>query len=353
MRTSRGQWRQAGLRRSAAAAPTLPPPPPAAVTLWIAAALLLLLLPPLNLQVLSLAGCRWRLTCPSTSFLSAAPPAGLRLRGSRPSAVARQAVLHDHAEIGLLVRAGIRYACDDPEALGAVDLNPALEFVCGAGDVPRGIDEGVVGMAVGETRELHFGDDDPLFGAWDEAKMVEVPIQHLENPQVGSVVSLEAYSLGGSGVVRELHPTTAAVDLNHPLAGRGLTVTISIMGVEEAPGKQEVRVQTVSAGDGETYPHHRDVVTVHYVASLAVGGSPFESSRDGGAPLRFRIGSGEVFPGLEEGVERLSLRERATIRVPAALGYGPGGKPGSVPPNADLVLDVELLDIESELELAL
>ena len=86
-------------------------------------------------------------------------------------------------------------------------------------------------------------------------------------------------------------------------------------------------------------------VRVHYVGKV-VGGEQFDSSYDRGKPIVFTIGKGEVMKGLEDGL--LGLREggKRTLTVPPELGYGEAGIEGLVPPNATLLLDVELLDVE-------
>jgi FK506-binding protein 1 len=50
-----------------------------------------------------------------------------------------------------------------------------------------------------------------------------------------------------------------------------------------------------------------------------------------------------VIPGLDEGVERLCMKERAKLFVPADKAYGRKGFPGLVPPNTHLIFDIELL----------
>ena len=48
--------------------------------------------------------------------------------------------------------------------------------------------------------------------------------------------------------------------------------------------------------------------------------------------------------GLNDGVMLLSKGERAKMNIPAALGFGKAGMPGLVPPNSNLIYDVELID---------
>ena len=103
---------------------------------------------------------------------------------------------------------------------------------------------------------------------------------------------------------------------------------------------------TVQEGDGLTFPKKGDYLTMHYTGMLAEGGKVFDSSRDRGKPYRFRIGVGQVIQGWDEGVMRMSLGQRAMLRIPSGKGYGTVGAGGVIPPGADLVFDVELLAID-------
>ncbi|CAE8675474.1 unnamed protein product, partial [Polarella glacialis] len=102
----------------------------------------------------------------------------------------------------------------------------------------------------------------------------------------------------------------------------------------------------VKPGDDKTFPQIGDTLSIHYTGSLASDGTQFDSSRDRGEPLIFRVGLGKVIKGWDEGVLKMSKGERAVLRIPAELGYGSKGSPGgSIPADADLVFDVELLSI--------
>jgi FK506-binding protein 1 len=64
-----------------------------------------------------------------------------------------------------------------------------------------------------------------------------------------------------------------------------------------------------------------------------------------GRPFKFRIFSGQVVRGWDEGVSQLSLGEKARIIMTPDVAYGARGIPGLIPPNATLFLEVTLLAI--------
>ena len=73
-------------------------------------------------------------------------------------------------------------------------------------------------------------------------------------------------------------------------------------------------------------------------------GAQFDSSV-GRSPFSFQLGAGQVIPGWDEGVQGMKVGGKRTLIVPAAMGYGAGGA-GPIPPNATLIFDVELLDVQ-------
>ena len=104
-------------------------------------------------------------------------------------------------------------------------------------------------------------------------------------------------------------------------------------------------------GEGEK-PQIGDTVSVHYEGFLL--GEPsilqsgvslkFASSYDTEEPFSFELGGGRVIKGWEEGIALLSVGSKAKFIVPPDLGYGPMGLRPKIPPNATLILNVELLD---------
>ena len=89
-----------------------------------------------------------------------------------------------------------------------------------------------------------------------------------------------------------------------------------------------------------------DTVYCHYTGRLVSNGQKFDSSRDKGRPFSFKVGCGQVIQGWDIiMLEHLGLGDSGTFRLDSSVGYGARGAGGVIPPNADLVFDVELLAI--------
>ena len=88
-----------------------------------------------------------------------------------------------------------------------------------------------------------------------------------------------------------------------------------------------------------------DIVSVHYKGQLA-DGTVFDSSYRRNDPIEFTLGAGQVIPGWDEGVALLHVGEKARFVIPSILAYGSRGAGGVIPPNANLIFDVELMGIK-------
>jgi FKBP-type peptidyl-prolyl cis-trans isomerase FkpA len=75
-------------------------------------------------------------------------------------------------------------------------------------------------------------------------------------------------------------------------------------------------------------------------------GSQFDSSI-GRGPFSFTLGVGEVIRGWDQGFNDMRVGGKRQLVIPADMGYGANGTPdGSIPPNAPLVFEFELLDVK-------
>ena len=101
-------------------------------------------------------------------------------------------------------------------------------------------------------------------------------------------------------------------------------------------------------GDGAT-ARSGNKVSVHYTGWLSDNGAKgkkFDSSVDRGQPFQFTLGAKQVIAGWDEGVAGMKVGGKRTLTIPPELGYGSRGAPGAIPPNATLIFDVELLQVQ-------
>ena len=98
--------------------------------------------------------------------------------------------------------------------------------------------------------------------------------------------------------------------------------------------------------EGEANPATKGhVVKVQYTAWIEQGKEFASSESDGRLPV-FTLGAGQVIPGWEEGMEGMKVGGKRQLRIPPELAYGADGVPSLVPPNATLIYDVVLIELQ-------
>ena len=112
--------------------------------------------------------------------------------------------------------------------------------------------------------------------------------------------------------------------------------------VETASGLQ---YEVLEKGEGEK-PEVEDFVKIHYRGTLTNGSTFFDTHKTG-HPVVFQVGT--VIPGWQEGLLLMNEGSRYRFHIPPRLGFGPRGS-GAIGPNAVLIVDMELLDINPENE---
>ena len=107
--------------------------------------------------------------------------------------------------------------------------------------------------------------------------------------------------------------------------------------------KSGLRYQIINEGSGIS-PEKNNTVCVHYKGQL-IDGTVFDSSYKRNQPIEFKLGVGQVISGWDEGIALLKVGDKARFVIPSYLAYGSQGAGGVIPPNANLIFDVELMKI--------
>jgi peptidylprolyl isomerase len=140
----------------------------------------------------------------------------------------------------------------------------------------------------------------------------------------------------------------------------GAALALAILAVSTPVGRSDAADNQVTempdglkytdtkTGDGAA-AHSGNKVSVHYTGWLSDNGAKgkkFDSSVDRGQPFQFTLGAKQVIAGWDEGVAGMKVGGKRTLTIPPELGYGSRGAPGAIPPNATLIFDVELLQVQ-------
>ncbi|TSC87613.1 MAG: Peptidylprolyl isomerase [Microgenomates group bacterium Gr01-1014_16] len=106
----------------------------------------------------------------------------------------------------------------------------------------------------------------------------------------------------------------------------------------------ELKIEDIKIGTGNAVKVG-DIVVMHYTGTL-VDGTKFDSSVDRGQPFETKIGIGQVIKGWDEGVPGMKVGGKRKLYIPSSMAYGERGAGGVIGPNADLIFEVELLEIK-------
>ena len=113
-----------------------------------------------------------------------------------------------------------------------------------------------------------------------------------------------------------------------------------------AASQPAVPMKVTELTPGEPGAKKGDIVLVLYTGKLA-NGTVFDSTeKNGGKPFRFVLGTGQVIKGWDQGVAGMPVGQKRQLVIPPELAYGAeGAGGGTIPPNATLTFDVELLGL--------
>jgi peptidylprolyl isomerase len=145
-----------------------------------------------------------------------------------------------------------------------------------------------------------------------------------------------------------------------PIRLAGAALALAVLTVSTPAGRSDAADNQVTempdglkytdtkTGDGAT-ARAGNKVSVHYTGWLSDNGAKgkkFDSSVDRGQPFQFTLGAHQVIAGWDEGVAGMKVGGKRTLTIPPELGYGARGAAGAIPPNATLIFDVELVQVQ-------
>lgn len=204
------------------------------------------------------------------------------------------------------------YLVDDREFDNSRERNQPFEFILGMKQVIEGWDVALQYFKPGDVARITIP---PNLGYGD----VDMPKIPSGSYLVFDIEILEA--------IRDFAPK--------PFPTKGLSKQISASGLE---------YWIIQEGNGDR-PTRGKTVEVHYTGFLE-NGDIFDSSILKGTPISFRLGSGMVIPGWDEGIALLKPGGSALLSIPFNLAYGESGRPPMIPPKARLIFNVELVKVK-------
>jgi FKBP-type peptidyl-prolyl cis-trans isomerase len=104
-----------------------------------------------------------------------------------------------------------------------------------------------------------------------------------------------------------------------------------------------LRYQIIENGNGNNASLSKQV-RFEYDVKLISGEEVYSSAKTG--PKEFRLGSGGVESGLEEGILLLKLGDKARFIIPSYLAHGLSGDQDKIPPKATLIYTIKIIDLE-------
>lgn len=132
--------------------------------------------------------------------------------------------------------------------------------------------------------------------------------------------------------------TIKAMTANSPTPLEGTKLT------NFKPGQvvNELGIEDIKDGTGDTVQPNANI-KAHYTGALVADGTIFQSSHDTGEPVSF--GLNQVIAGWTLGVPGMKVGGIRRLTIPAAQAYGARSPSPSIPPNSDLVFEIELVAI--------
>jgi FKBP-type peptidyl-prolyl cis-trans isomerase 2 len=141
------------------------------------------------------------------------------------------------AEEGKIVTIHYTLKLENGRIFESTEYEPPMSYTHGSGEIVSGMEKGIEGMEVGESKSFVVKPKDG-YGEVTLDSLLTVPREHV--PQEAREVGSEVTAMGPkgqqiTGIVYEVRENTLVVDFNHPLAGVDLYFDVSVISIEDAP----------------------------------------------------------------------------------------------------------------------
>ena len=217
-----------------------------------------------------------------------------------------------------------------------------FSFIVGVGRVIKGWDQGVIGMRIGGRRTIII----PANLAYGDRGRPNIPANAdlIFDIEIINIIQTDEPGKPGTATAITLPalntplPTAATAPLRLGTKAPLPATTTELILIDQILGTGK----TAEVGAP---------VSVHYTGWLYDAAQPggkgkkFDSSVDRGRPFIFPLGGQRVIKGWDQGVVGMKVKGKRTLIIPPQFGYGERGAGGLIPPNATLIFDVELLDV--------
>jgi peptidylprolyl isomerase len=114
--------------------------------------------------------------------------------------------------------------------------------------------------------------------------------------------------------------------------------------VPEGPVPTDLVIEEQVVGDGAEAIVGSQI-RAHYIGVSHSTGKQFDASWDRGTPLEFRLGTGRVIKGWDDGIVGMRVGGRRRLTIPPHLAYGDRGAGGAIKPGETLVFVVDLVSV--------
>jgi len=152
------------------------------------------------------------------------------------------------------------------------------------------------------------------------------------------VGAISLYKISNNGIVTpssaDITSSTSTLNQEEILTNKTSKVTFTT--------ESGLQYRVLAEGSGTESPGTDSVVSVHYLGKL-IDGFEFDSSYKRNQPATFPVSG--VIRGWTEALQLMKVGDKWELTIPPDLGYGSQGAGSTIPPDATLIFEVELLEI--------